>query len=82
TLEDGILHDPYGRTGAIVANYQFQFDGPPQAGSIYTGGFSVCENNTLAIGGSTLFYRCMSGEFGNLYDRSIGDQCREVNIAV
>lgn len=80
TLEDGILHDQYGRTGSIVANQQFQFDGPPQAGAIYTGGFSVCGNDSLAIGGSTRWWRCMSGAFGNLYDQWIGDQCHEIRI--
>lgn len=82
TLSDGILRDPYNRTGSIVANYQFQFDGPPQAGAIYTGGFSVCSNGSLALGPSTRWYRCMSGAFGNLYDRSIGEQCAEVRIVV
>ncbi|KAF2743559.1 hypothetical protein M011DRAFT_471307 [Sporormia fimetaria CBS 119925] len=80
TLSDSILHDPTNRTGSIVANYQFQFDGPPQAGAIYTGGFSVCENGSLALGESTRWWRCMSGEFGNLYDRWIGEQCSEVRI--
>ncbi|KAJ4990814.1 covalently-linked cell wall protein [Stagonosporopsis vannaccii] len=82
TLEDGILRDQYSRTGSVVANRQFQFDGPPQAGAIYTGGFSVCQNNSLAIGGSTRWWRCMSGAFGNLYDESIGDQCTEIRIVV
>lgn len=82
TLEDGILRDQYSRTGSIVANQQFQFDGPPQAGAIYTGGFSVCKNSSLAIGGSTRWWRCMSGEFGNLYDEWIGEQCTEIRIVV
>ncbi|KAJ8117559.1 hypothetical protein OPT61_g1269 [Boeremia exigua] len=82
TLEDGILRDQYSRTGSVVANRQFQFDGPPQAGAIYTGGFSVCQNKSLAIGGSTRWWRCMSGAFGNLYDESIGDQCSEIRIVV
>ncbi|KAF2190149.1 hypothetical protein K469DRAFT_723016 [Zopfia rhizophila CBS 207.26] len=82
TLEDGILHDSLARTGAIVANYQFQFDGPPQAGSIYTGGFSVCKNNSLALGGSTVFWRCQSGEFYNIYDRNIAVQCEPANIVI
>jgi len=80
TLKDGILHDQYKRTGSVVANRQFQFDGPPQAGAIYTGGFSVCSNGSLAIGGSTRWWRCMSGEFGNLYDEYIGAQCHEIRI--
>ncbi|XPS70081.1 tRNA pseudouridine(32) synthase [Ascochyta lentis] len=80
TLEDGVLRDQYSRTGSVVANRQFQFDGPPQAGAIYTGGFSICQNNSLAIGGSARWFRCMSGAFGNLYDESIGDQCTEIRI--
>jgi hypothetical protein len=80
TLKDGVLKDPYNRIGSVVANYQFQFDGPPQAGAIYTGGFSVCKNGSLALGDSAIWWRCMSGEFGNLYDRWIGDQCSEVRI--
>ena len=81
TLEDGVLKDANGRVGSIVANKQFQFDGPPpQAGAVYTGGFSVCDNTSLAIGPSARWWRCMSGEFGNLYNESIGDQCSEVRI--
>ncbi|KAH9877956.1 hypothetical protein J1614_003173 [Plenodomus biglobosus] len=80
TLNDGILHDQYKRTGSVVANRQFQFDGPPQAGAIYTGGFSVCKNGSLALGGSTRWWRCMSGAFGNLYDEYIGAQCHEIRI--
>lgn len=30
TLQNGLLKDALGRTGYIAANYQFQFDGPPQ----------------------------------------------------
>ncbi|KAF2112860.1 hypothetical protein BDV96DRAFT_145376 [Lophiotrema nucula] len=82
TLNDGILHDPYNRTGAIVANRQFQFDGPPQAGSIYTGGWAVCKNNSLALGPSTIFWRCTSGGFMNLYDENVADQCIEATIQV
>ncbi|KAF2652195.1 hypothetical protein K491DRAFT_605324 [Lophiostoma macrostomum CBS 122681] len=81
SLKDGVLKDANGRIGSIVANNQFQFDGPPpQAGAIYTGGFSVCGNNSLAIGPSTRWWRCMSGDFGNLYNEWIGDQCSEVRI--
>lgn len=82
TLKNGILHDSLGRTGGIVANHQFQFDGPPQAGSIYTGGWSVCANDSLALGGSAIFYKCASGNFYNLYDISIGDQCIPCYIVI
>ncbi|CAO2655291.1 Nn.00g103550.m01.CDS01 [Neocucurbitaria sp. VM-36] len=82
TLEDGILRDQYGRTGSVVANHQFQFDGPPQAGAIYTGGFSICQNDSLAIGGTTRWWQCNSGAFNNLYDEWIGDQCEEIRIQI
>ncbi|KAF2260375.1 hypothetical protein CC78DRAFT_448795, partial [Lojkania enalia] len=82
-LQDGVLRDDSGRIGSIVANYQFQFDGPPpQAGAIYTGGFSVCANNSLALGGSTVWYRCTSGNFMNIYDRNVAPQCVAANIIV
>ncbi|KAG6021195.1 hypothetical protein E4U19_005887 [Claviceps sp. Clav32 group G5] len=80
TLKDGVLKDSKDRTGSIVANYQFQFDGPPQAGSIYTAGFSTCNNGSLALGGSTVFYRCLSGDFYNLYDRHWAAQCEPIEI--
>merc|ERR1712093_287458 len=82
-LADGVLTDAQGRIGSIVANYQFQFDGPPpQAGALYTAGFSVCQNGTLAIGGSAVFYACKSGEFSNLYDRAWAAQCEPVFLNV
>ncbi|MCJ1299183.1 hypothetical protein MMC08_001975 [Hypocenomyce scalaris] len=80
TLAGGQLHDSIGRTGYIASNYQFQFDAPPQAGAIYTGGWSICGNGSLALGGSTVFYSCLSGTFSNLYDESTGAQCYPVNI--
>ncbi|KAG6013365.1 hypothetical protein E4U43_007334 [Claviceps pusilla] len=80
TLKDGVLKDAKDRTGAIVANRQFQFDGPPQAGSIFTAGFSTCQNGTLALGSSTVFWRCLSGDFYNLYDRNWAPQCEPIEI--
>ncbi|OAA69099.1 covalently-linked cell wall protein [Cordyceps fumosorosea ARSEF 2679] len=80
-LKDGVLTDSKGRIGSIVANYQFQFDGPPaQAGAIYTAGFSTCQNGSLAIGPSTVFYQCRSGDFYNLYDRHWAEQCEAIEI--
>jgi hypothetical protein len=82
-LANGLLTDSHGRIGSIVSNYQFQFDGPPaQAGAIYTGGFSACGNGSLAIGGSAVFYQCLSGDFYNLYDRSWAEQCSPVEIVI
>ncbi|PSS28295.1 hypothetical protein M430DRAFT_165380 [Amorphotheca resinae ATCC 22711] len=82
TLGNGQLHDAQGRTGYIASNYQFQFDGPPQAGAIYTGGYSVCSNGSLALGGSAIFYECLSGSFYNLYDRHWADQCEPILIDI
>ena len=82
TLKDGKLLDSQGRTGYIASNFQFQFDNPPQAGAIFTGGFSVCGNGSLALGGSTVFYSCSSGSFSNLYDRNFAAQCVPVNIGI
>lgn len=82
TLEDSVLRDGHGRIGAIVSNRQFQFDGPPpQSGSIYAAGWSIVDGK-LALGKSTVFYQCLSGNFYNLYDTSIGPQCTAVELDV
>lgn len=80
TLANGVLTDAKKRTGYIASNYQFQFDGPPQAGAIYTAGWSICSNGSLALGGSAVFYQCLSGEFYNLYDRSWAAQCSPIYL--
>ncbi|KAF7907554.1 uncharacterized protein EAF01_005140 [Botrytis porri] len=80
TLNDGILKDQQDRTGYIASNTQFQFDGPPQTGAIYTGGWSVCSNGSLTLGGSAVFYQCLSGTFNNLYTESQGEQCSQILI--
>ncbi|KAF2205696.1 hypothetical protein GQ43DRAFT_436821 [Delitschia confertaspora ATCC 74209] len=83
TLKDGVLLDSFDRVGCVVANWQFQFDGPtPQAGAIYTGGYSKCENDTMALGGSTDFWRCNSGTFDNLYFRKIASYCEPLKIII
>lgn len=129
TLKDGILKDNKGRIGSIVANRQFQFDGPPpQAGAIYAAGWAIAPLDykedkatkqqaddqkkdssksekskkkddkkdkkdkkdkrddlkwgKLALGKQTTFYKCLSGDFYNLYDESIGGQCSEVELIV
>ncbi|KAK8191270.1 covalently-linked cell wall protein-like protein [Phyllosticta capitalensis] len=86
TLADGQLTDQKGRTGYIASNYQLQFDNPPQAGAIYTGGFSACSNSSIALGGSTVFYACPSGEgatkFYNFYDRSWASTCSPIYINI
>ena len=80
TLANGILKDSHGRTGYIASNFQFQFDDPPQSGAIYTAGFSVCANGSLALGGSNVFYQCLSGSFYNLYNVNWAPQCSPVTI--
>lgn len=82
TLNGTVLKDSHGRTGYIASNYQFQFDDPPQSGALITAGFSICGNDTLALGPSTIFYQCLSGTFYNLYSRSIGGQCHPINLRV
>ncbi|ANZ75297.1 BA75_02992T0 [Komagataella pastoris] len=81
TLKDSILLDLHGRVGSIVANRQFQFDGPPpQAGTIYAVGWSITPNGYLALGDSEVFYQCLSGSFYNLYDQHIAEQCEAVHL--
>ncbi|CCD22257.1 beta-1,3-glucan linked protein NDAI_0A00990 [Naumovozyma dairenensis CBS 421] len=80
-LKSGILTDGKGRIGSIVANRQFQFDGPPpQAGAIYAAGWSLTPEGNLAIGDNDIFYQCLSGNFYNLYDEHIGSQCTAVHL--
>ncbi|CCF58779.1 hypothetical protein KAFR_0F01820 [Kazachstania africana CBS 2517] len=83
TLDGSILTDEKGRIGSIVANRQFQFDGPPpQAGAIYAAGWSITPDGNLAIGDNDVFYECLSGDFYNLYDESIGSQCSPIHLEV
>lgn len=82
-LEDGILRDSNNRIGSIVGGRQFQFDGPsPQYGAIFAAGWSITEKGQLALGNSTKFYQCASGEFYNLYDEPIAFQCNPVTLDV
>lgn len=84
TLQDGVLTDQSGWTGYVADNSQLQFDNPPQAGALYTAGFSVCSNGHLAIGDDDTWYKCLSGTFFNIYLDNILDagQCTEVYIQV
>ncbi|CAI4938442.1 ANL_collapsed_G0028350.mRNA.1.CDS.1 [Saccharomyces cerevisiae] len=80
-LKDGVLTDAKGRIGSIVANRQFQFDGPPpQAGAIYAAGWSITEDGYLALGDSDVFYQCLSGNFYNLYDQNVAEQCSAIHL--
>lgn len=77
SLNNGILKDNYGRQGYIASNFQFQFDGPPQAGALYTAGFSVCDDGRVALGSSRVWWQCLSGSFYNIYDRNYSAQCHQ-----
>ena len=81
-LRHGVLTDHHGRNGYIAGNYQFQFDAPAQSGAIYTAGWSLCSNGSLALGGSTVFYQCLSGDFYNLYDRYWAAQCEPIELVM
>ncbi|PUU72347.1 hypothetical protein B9Z19DRAFT_1137918 [Tuber borchii] len=83
SLQNGVLVDHHGRIGSIVANRQFQFDGPPaQAGAIYTGGWSICPDNSIALGPQKQFYACASGNFENIYDMMIAKYCQPIFINI
>ncbi|CCH45158.1 putative secreted protein [Wickerhamomyces ciferrii] len=82
-LEKSVLQDSNGRIGSIVSNRQFQFDGPPpQEGAIYAAGWSITPSGVLALGEQSVFYQCLSGNFYNLYDQSVADQCHPINLQV
>jgi hypothetical protein len=62
-----------------------RFDAPPQAGAQLTAGYSLCkigDANFLALGQSTQWWQCLSGEFFNLYDKNIAPQCNAVRFIV
>jgi len=80
TLNNGVLTDDKGRQGYVASNEQLQFNTPVQNNAIATSGFSVCANNTLALSGSAIWYQCLSGDFYNLYAKSIGGQCSPIYI--
>lgn len=80
SLQNGNLKDQAGRTGYIASNYQFQFDAPVQAGARVSTGFSLCNNGSLALGSTAIWYQCLSGTFYNLYSQSTGAQCIPIYI--
>lgn len=79
TLQNGILHDQDNRQGEVVVNHQFQFDKPLQP-ALFQTGFCINQNTTLSIGGSAIFYSCISGSFSNLYTADIGSVCSQVYL--
>ncbi|KAI5360441.1 hypothetical protein Slin14017_G086160 [Septoria linicola] len=82
-LVNGTLIDYGGRIGSIVANHQFQFDGPPQAGSIFTAGWSLCDSAVgpvLAHGGQFGFFVC--GYANNIYNTVVDNTCGRVYLGL
>src|SRR5690349_4988451 len=63
-----------------LTTIRFQFDAPIQAGARETSGFSLCSNQSLAIGNNAVWYQCLSGNFYNLYSQSIRQDCIAINI--
>lgn len=85
-LKNGVLTDSEGRIGSIVANYQFQFDGPPpQAGALVTDGYSICGNNSLATKGRAVWYQCSDLTRTSIYGPDltpVGNACYQVYYEV
>lgn len=42
----------------------------------------MCNNGSLALGGSAVFYECLSGSFYNLYNTNYAPQCEPVLIDI
>lgn len=81
TLADGILKDQASRTGYISANYQLQFDDPPQSGALVGEGFAVCPDGNLSLKGNATFFECPTGDDAwNLYDRNWAEHCGAVRL--
>lgn len=82
SIRDGTLTDQDGRQGYIASNHQLQFDPMvPQAGALYTTGFSICSNGTLALA-TAVWYECLVGDFYNLYTQPTGGVCFPAYLGV
>ena len=87
TLCEGVLKDQRSAIGSIVANHQFQFDNPIQKDASHTCGWSIVEKDCvklLALDGCTDFWECPVDDCDTykLYDSSIDDKCKEIEIIV
>lgn len=54
---------------------RFQFDAPPQNGSIYTSGFTICKDDMLLLGNQTVWWACDSESYANIYDSKFASYC-------
>ncbi|ODV86950.1 hypothetical protein CANARDRAFT_191678, partial [[Candida] arabinofermentans NRRL YB-2248] len=85
-ISGGLLYDSFGSLGAIVSNHQFQFDGPPpQAGALYAAGWSVTDDEYLALGSQEEFYGCPQEDsdgttYYKIYDSQIQSYCIPVYL--
>jgi len=75
TIKGDQLFDADGRTGYIASSRQFQFDAPPQNGSIYTAGFSICDDDKLNLGNQSVWWACDSESYANIYDSKFASYC-------
>ena len=87
TLCEGVFKDQRSAIGSIVANHQFQFDNPIQKDALHTCGWSIVEKDCvklLALDGCTDFWECPVDDCDTykLYDSSIDDKCKEIEIIV
>ena len=81
------MKDQRSAIGSIVANHQFQFDNPIQKDALHTCGWSIVEKDCvklLALDGCTDFWECPVDDCDTykLYDSSIDDKCKEIEIIV
>ena len=73
TLKNGVLKNNDGETEYVDLDYELSFyKNPLNHDALYTGGFSICANRTLMLGGSALWWRC-PGDY--LYWIQQGDGC-------
>ena len=81
-LSQGVLQDSHGGIGTIASNRQFQFQSPPQEDAVYTNGWSVCKNGSIALGGSNVFYTCPKDGSRNVFDRIVDSKCQEARVNI
>ncbi|RKP32001.1 hypothetical protein METBISCDRAFT_21907 [Metschnikowia bicuspidata] len=82
TLEKSALIDSFKRIGYVADNGQIQFDSPPQSGALYAIGWAISKGGYLSFGNQEVLYQCLSGDFYNLYIKSLGPHCEEVKARV
>lgn len=88
TLKNGVLIDTESNSAEYVASNKQIQAGPPQAGEGASAGWAVCPNNSLALGATTIFWNCKTGQsadgpqFYNQFSESIRSDCYPVNLVI